>query len=97
MRSRFWSIVFVVLATAAAAALIGGVLAAGIVYVSAEIAGASAAAIATAVTAASWTGFYIGAGVGSVIGIIEGSLGNCPADGWFDTSIPLIDWEENCF
>lgn len=94
--SKFWKIVAVVVVTVAAAAIIGAAAGAAYAYVQGAILGSSAAAIGTAAAAASVTGLYIGAGVGAVVGSIAGSNGNCPANGWFSSSIPLVDWQKNC-
>jgi hypothetical protein len=93
---RFWKIVVVVLATVAAAAAIGAAAGALIATINGSILGSSAAAIGTAAKAASWIGVYVGASIGAVVGAVAGAAGYCPADGWFKTSIPLVDWEADC-
>ncbi|MBX2961660.1 MAG: hypothetical protein KF687_04055 [Cyclobacteriaceae bacterium] len=78
---RFLRIVAVVVATTAAAMIVGGVIGYGLAI--AGVVGASAA-----------IGALIGAGVGVVLGVVQISRGECPAEGWFQSSVPLLDWQD---
>ncbi len=78
---RFLRIVAVVVVTAAAAMIVGAVVGYGL-------------AIAGVVGASAGLGAIIGGGVGLVLGVVQTSRGECPADGWFQSSVPLLEWQD---
>ncbi|MBY0434164.1 MAG: hypothetical protein K2U26_08655 [Cyclobacteriaceae bacterium] len=86
----FWDIVGVILVVAVSVAVIGAVVGAAVAY--------AIGSTAAAITAASFTGLWLGASVGAVWGAVE-SIGfnRCPADCWWQSCFPLVDWDSNCF
>lgn len=83
---KFFRIVGVILVTVVAATVVGGVIGAGLY--------ATGVAIASTASAAALIGAAIGAGVGVIVGTVQALDNQCPASGWFQSSIPLIDWED---